>query len=163
MAQRVHASGLGCTMQGWSGAAESRLAELLPDRGASLQLAPRAGGPATAAAQRPARLTAALKGAPPPARPRPPAPPARPPQVRQRFGVFDRDREFTPTLNERNEQMLKEAAEMAAHLKSLRKDITRMSKATEGGRLLFPLLPSCGGGGRAQGRLWTHCSPSGNS
>jgi len=42
------------------------------------------------------------------------------------------DREFLATPNTRNEMMLKEASEFAAHLKRCEKDIRTLKNATEG-------------------------------
>ena len=42
------------------------------------------------------------------------------------------DREFLATPNTRNEMMLKEASEFAAHLKRCEKDIRALKNATEG-------------------------------
>lgn len=53
------------------------------------------------------------------------------PQIRQRWHIGD-DREFQSTPNTRNEMMLKEAGEFAAHLKRCEKDIRALKNATEG-------------------------------
>ncbi len=71
-----------------------------------------------------------------------PAPQHRPStQARQKLHVADKD--FVPTPNTRNELMLKEAGEFAAHLKRCEQDIANLKEATEGGD--HYLL--CGGGG----------------
>ena len=51
--------------------------------------------------------------------------------MRQKWHIAD-DREFQSTPNTRNEMMLKEAGEFAAHLKRCEKDIRTLKNATEG-------------------------------
>jgi hypothetical protein len=53
--------------------------------------------------------------------------------MRQKWHIAD-DREFHSTPNTRNEMMLKEAGEFAAHLKRCEKDIRTLKNATEGGK-----------------------------
>lgn len=52
------------------------------------------------------------------------------PQALQKWNLGDR--EFLATPNTRNEMMLKEASEFAAHLKRCEKDIRTLKNATEG-------------------------------
>ncbi len=52
--------------------------------------------------------------------------------MRQKWHIAD-DRDFQSTPNTRNEMMLTEAGEFAAHLKRCEKDIRTLKNATEGG------------------------------
>lgn len=52
-------------------------------------------------------------------------------QARQKWHIAE-DKEFQATPNARNEMMMREAMEFAAHLRRCEKDIRKMQAATEG-------------------------------
>jgi hypothetical protein len=60
-----------------------------------------------------------------------PLSPSRPPQARQKWHITD-DKDFQATPNTRNEMMMIEAQEFAAHLRRCEKDIRKTQASTEG-------------------------------